>query len=230
MNFGQDVTLLTIAHDNHGMLEHSLQAYVDHGTPAAHVIWVNDFNYPVWDVVQRYKEALHAKVIHTTNLGYHAPADIVAELIGTEYLFLMPSDFRVTRPTWMQEYAALCPASAIGVPGSCSRSKNGILEGPPAGTPWAWPPHLRSGGILLHAESFKEMGKFGADGSLSAQEVRMSRMMLALGMKVRVIEDAPFYDYGDWGNRHWPGIAQGSLEDLKAFDAKFGVKAQDTTY
>lgn len=232
IDFAKDVALLTIAHSTPAMLEHQFQAYLDNRAPDNQVVWVNEFNDAVWQVVQRYRSNSPANVtvVRTPNVGYHTPVDVVAEFVATDYLFVMPTDFRVTRQTWMKEFEALTPADAIGIPGSCSRSDNGVLCGPPAGIPWAWPPHLRSGGLLMRVDAFKAAGKFGVDGTLSAQEVRLSRMMLAMAMKVRVIEDAPLYDYGDWGRRHWPGISHGTLDDLKAFDAKFGVKAQDSTY
>jgi hypothetical protein len=83
--------------------------------------------------------------------------------------------------------------------------------------------------LLVNLESYKA-AKAGTNGSPTAQEIYMTRKMLSLGLRVRVIEDAPLYDYDHWGRNHYPGISRTTLDDIKVFDAKFGVKAQSTTY
>jgi hypothetical protein len=226
----QNTTLLTIAHNRPAVLEHHFQAYLDNGKPANHVVWVNGYDAGVWQVVQRFNGLAPMTVVRAPMIGLHNIVDIVSEFIETEYLFLLTDDFRVTRPTWMEEFAVLLPADAVGVPGASSRSDNGVLKWLPPGVPWACPPHLRTGGLLLRVAAFKATGKFSPDGVVSWQEVRLTRKMLAMGMRVKVIEDAPFYDYGHWGRNHWPGISSGTLAQLKEFDVKFGVKAQSTTY
>lgn len=232
--FRQHVVALTIAHAQPAILEHHLQAYADNGKPCRHIVWVNGgsaSSNAAHDVARRFARG-GTRVIRSPNVDYHAPADIVAEFLEErDYLFIMPGDFRVTRPSWMEEFAAMLPADAVGIPGACSVSIDGKLCWPPVGGSWGCPPHLRSGGLLISVAAFKVAGKFGGDDKvLTWQEVRLTRRMLAMGMTVKVIEEAPLYDYGHWGRNHHKGISHGTLDELRAFDAKHGVRAQETTY
>lgn len=236
MNFAADTTLITVAYAHPALLEHQLDAYLALGRPLRHVVWVNDFRPDIWAVVEKYLAAsTGALAVRTSNIGYMQPLDVVTELCQTSHVFIMPTDFRVTRPNWMSQYESWQPADAIGIPGNgCLSDGRGNLM-----TRDGFPPHLRIGGLLLRRSSFRHVGKFGVRSGAKYsgedyaehvnREISLTADMLAAGMTVKVIENPPIYDYGHWGSTRHPDIGSATVEELRALDAKYGVTAHATT-